>query len=86
MEILNKTKLPLQVSLPGGKKLRLGPGRVGQISPKAADHPPVKKLIDSGDIEVVGAGRSQGTGGGTTGPGGSQNNNPSGGVRHTGDR
>ena len=89
MELCNKTKRPLRVPLPGGKKLHLGPGKTGQISPKAAEHPPLKKLIEAGEIEVVGSGRTQ-TGGGTGGggaPGSSQRDAPGGGgVRHTGDR
>jgi uncharacterized membrane protein YgcG len=89
MDITNKTKRPLRVPLPGGKKLHLGPGRVGQISPKASEHPPLKKLIEVGDIEIVSEGRTKGTGGsgGSTGTGGtSQGGSSSGGVRHTGDR
>lgn len=88
MEIRNKTKLALAIPLPGGKKLRLGPGKVGQIAPKAADHPPIKKLLEQDEIEIVGGGRSKGTGGSIGGihssssPGGGS----SGGVRHTGDR
>ena len=87
MDITNKTRKPLTVPLPGRKKLFLGPGKTGQISPKAADHPPLKELIESGDLEVLGAGRSKSGGGsgsnlGTT----SSQNTPSGGVRHTGDR
>ena len=88
MDITNKTKRPLRVPLPGGKKLHLGPGRVGQISPKASEHPPLKKLIEAGEIEIVSEGRTQGTGdsGGTKGSGSSQGGPSSGGVRHTGDR
>jgi hypothetical protein len=62
MEILNKTKRPLRVPLPGGKQLHLGPGKTGQISPKAADHPALKKLVDQGEIELLGGGHSQGKG------------------------
>lgn len=88
MEILNKTKRPLRVPLPGGKKLHLSPGRTGQITAKAADHPPVKKLIEAGEIEVLDSGRSQGTGGsgGATGTGGSQRGGGGGEMRQTGDR
>jgi hypothetical protein len=89
MEVLNKTRRPLTVSLPGGKKLRLGPGKVGQIAPKDAAHPPVKKLIDEGDIEVLDAGLTKGTGGfrkTSSSSGGSTSGSAGGGVRHTGDR
>ena len=88
MEIINRTRQPIRVPLPGGKKLFLVPGKPGQIAPKAAEHPPVKALIESGDIEIVGEGRSQGTGGsgGSSGMSSSQGGGPTGGVRHTGDR
>lgn len=58
MEIRNTAKRPLKISLPGGKRLFLGIGGTGQIVPKAAEHPPVKKLIDAGDIEIVDAGHA----------------------------
>ena len=87
MEISNKTKRPLRVPLPGGKKLHLGPGKTGQISHKAVDHPPLKKLIDAGEIEVLDSGRSQGTGSSEgTGVSSSRGSSSTGGVRHTGDR
>jgi hypothetical protein len=88
MDISNKTKRPLSVPLPGGKKLHLGPGKTGQISDKAADHPALQKLIEAGEIEIVSEGRSQGTFGssGKTSKGESQGGPPSAGVRHTGDR
>lgn len=88
MEILNKTKRPLRVPLPGGKKLHLGPGRTGQITPKAAQHPPLQKLVEAGEIELVDVGKSGKGGAGGGGPGvkSSQRDPSSGGVRHTGDR
>lgn len=88
MEIINKGKRPLRIPLPGGKKLFLGPGKTGQISPKATEHPPVKILIDEGAIEIVGGGRSTGTGGsgGGSGKSSSQGGSSTGGVRHIGDR
>lgn len=88
MEILNKTPRPIAVPLPGGKKLRLGPRKSGQITPKASEHPPVKKMIEDGELEILDGGkkstRSLGGGSGSS-PGGSQHN-PGTGVRHTGDR
>ena len=63
MDITNKSKKPLTVPLPGGKKLFLGPGKTGQISPKAAARPAIQKLIEAGDIEVADAKRSSGEGG-----------------------
>lgn len=87
MEIKNKTKRPLRIPLPGGKRLHLGPGVTGQIAPKAAEHPPLKKMIEAEEVEIVGGGRTKGSGGsaGNTGTGSSQTGG-SGGVRHTGDR
>jgi hypothetical protein len=76
------------VPLPGGKRLHLGPGGTGQIMAKAADHPPLRKLIEADEIEILDGGRSQGTGG-SGGQGsirGNQGGGQSGGVRHTGDR
>jgi hypothetical protein len=55
-EIRNKTQLPLKIQLPGGKVLHLGPNRTGQISDGAAKAPGVLKLVESGQIEIVGEG------------------------------
>ena len=88
MEIQNTTKRPLKVPLPAGKRLFLKPGEKGQITPKAAEHPPVKKLIDEGSIEVldVGRGKSKASGG-SGGISGSQDSGSSdSGMRKTGDR
>jgi len=88
MEIKNTTKRPIKVPLPGGKRLFLGLGGTGQIAPKAAEHPPVKALIDSGDLEVMDGGRSKGGGsGGGGGISSSQGDGSgSGNIRRTGDR
>jgi hypothetical protein len=89
MEIRNTTKRPVRVPLPGGKRLFLGPGGTGQIVPKATEHPPLAKLIEAGEIEVLDSGRSR-SGGGGGGKGGVQSSQEGGGggggVRHTGDR
>lgn len=53
MDITNKTKKPLSVPLPGGKKLFLQPGKTGQVNAKALDHPALAKLIEAGDIETA---------------------------------
>ena len=86
--IINKTSAALTVPLPGGKKLRLGPLQSGDISPKAIDHPAVQKLVEAGDVEIVGAKqKSRPFGGG--GPGSrsfSGGHGPSGSIRRTGDR
>ena len=51
--ILNKTAGALKVPLPHGKALRLGPHQTGQVSHHDLDHPPLKKLIDAGTIELT---------------------------------
>jgi len=51
--ILNKTAGALKVPLPRGKALRLGPHQTGHISHHDLDHPPLKKLIDAGTIEIT---------------------------------
>jgi len=85
MEIRNTTSAPIRVALPLGKRLHLAPGGKGQIKPKAAEHPPVAKLIESGDLEITSVEKSQGDGGSNSGVGGSQSTG-GGGLRHTGDR
>jgi len=50
--IKNITKTPLRVPLPADKRLFLGPGKSSQITPKAAKHPPLKELIESGEVEI----------------------------------
>lgn len=52
MDITNKTKHTLNVPLPGGKKLFLGPGKTGQVTQKALKHPGVVKLLAAGDLET----------------------------------
>jgi hypothetical protein len=87
MEIRNTTRTPIRVPLPLGKRLHLPPGGTGQITPKAAEHPPLAKLIESGDLEILSSGKSQGSvGDAKSGKGPSQKTGGSGGVRHTGDR
>ena len=85
--ITNKTSSPLTVPLPGGKKLRLGPFKSGDISPKAVDHPPVAKLIEAGDVEIGPTQKSRPfDGGGTGSRSSSGGHGPSGNIRRTGDR
>ncbi len=54
--ISNKTQRPLSVPLPRGKTLHLGPGKSGEIASKASEHPQLKKLVDAGEIEILGEG------------------------------
>jgi hypothetical protein len=56
--ISNKTHQPVRVPLPGGRTLRLGPGKTGEIAANAVDHPPLKKLLEAGTIEIVADGRA----------------------------
>ncbi len=89
MEIRNTTKRPLKVPLPGGKRLFLGPGASGQIAGKAIDHPPLKALVDSGEIVVVDGGRAKNTGNAGPAKGGPTAQPGSGGgagPRRSGDR
>jgi hypothetical protein len=84
--LLNKTRRALAIPLPGGKKLRLGPFQSGQVKPKALEHPPLKKLIEAGDIELTGD--KQGHGESTANskrPTPGRHNPGAGGIRHTGD-
>jgi hypothetical protein len=52
MNITNKTQKPMNVPLPAGKRLFLGPGKTGQVAPGDMDHPPLASLVAAGDIEV----------------------------------
>lgn len=92
MDITNKTKKPLSVPLPGGKKLYLQAGKTGQINPNALKHPPVGKLIEAGDLESGDAGAglkarggsdSSGPAAGSTGGG---HKGGGGAARQSGDR
>lgn len=88
MDIRNKTGKPIRIPLAGGKRLFLKGGGMGQISPKAAEHPPIKALIDDGTIEIQGVGPKSRQSGGASNSGASSGGSApgSGGVRHTGDR
>lgn len=59
--IRNKTRRPLRVPLPQGKTLHLNPNQTGQITDRL-DHPPLKKLIDAGEIEILESDRRRGGG------------------------
>ena len=51
--VTNKTKRPLIIPLPRGKKLHLGPGKSGEIAANAVDHASLKKLVEAGDLEIT---------------------------------
>ena len=88
MDIVNKTQKPVAVPLPGGKKLRLGPGKTGQITPKSAQHPPLLKLVEAGDLEIDETGRQHNSPstGASSARTGNQASGPTGNIRRTGDR
>ena len=52
--IINKTRKPMRIGLPGGKTLHLGPARTGQISDEASQAPGIRRLVEAGEIEIVG--------------------------------
>lgn len=52
-EIRNKTAGAVKVPLPHGKALHLGPHQTGQISHHDLDHPPLKKLVEEGKVELT---------------------------------
>jgi len=54
--IRNTTNAPLRISLPGGKVLHLGPGKIAQIDDKATEHAAVQRLVAAGSIEILGEG------------------------------
>lgn len=51
--LINKTRRPVKIPLPGGKTLFLGPSRRGQVQDDTLERPAVKKLIEAGEIEVL---------------------------------
>ena len=85
--ISNKTHRPLSVPLPRGKILHLGPGKTGQIASEAAEHPPLRKLVEAGEIEILGEGHAGTVGGigGKIGASGTHGHTP-GPSRRSGDR
>ena len=86
--VTNKTQKPVSVPLPGGKTLHLGPGKDGQISPRAAQSSGLLKLIEASQVEVDGKNpqRSVGTGVGKKGRTFIQGHASSGTNRRSGDR
>jgi len=87
MEITNKTKKPLSISLPAGKKLFLGPGKSGQITQKAAERPAVVAMVEAGEVELSEEGiKRQGGGNAGSGVSNASRHGGSGAMRQSGDR
>ncbi len=87
MEITNKTKKPLRVPLPAGKKLFLSPGKSGQITQAAATRPAVVKLVEAGDVEISEEGTKRQGGGSSSGiSSGVTRDGRAGAIRQSGDK
>lgn len=85
--VSNKTQRPLNVPLPRGKSLHLGPGKTGEIAANALGHPQLKKLVDAGEIEIIDEGSRSIEGAGAGKKGRSWMGRASGvGGRRSGDR
>jgi hypothetical protein len=86
--IVNRTRRPLKIQLHGGKVLHLGPGKTGQIADPNVERDSFKKLVEAGDVEVLGEGDSAGPQAASSGSAGetSQGHQPTMGVRPKGNR
>ncbi len=51
--IINKTHGALRVPLPLGKVLHLGLNQTAHVSVHDADHPPLKKLVEEGKVQLL---------------------------------
>ena len=78
MNIVNKVLRPLVVPLPLGKKLRLSVGKTAHVNDRAKDYPPLVKMIEAGEIEVV-----AGSHGSSVGPGSQVSTGSAGKARRT---
>ena len=84
--ITNKTRKPVSVPLPGGKRLHLGPLKSGKISDHSIDHPAVQKLIEAGDVEILGETKKARRGNDKRARPSSSAQGHGSGIRRTGDR
>lgn len=86
--ILNKARKPLKIHLSRGRVLHLGPGKEGQIASQDAERDSFKKLVESGQIEIVGEGSGPvaATGNLATGHPDSRGHHPSTSAKKRGDR
>jgi hypothetical protein len=51
--IVNKSHGALRVPLPHGKVLHLGLNQTAHVSVHDADHPPLKKLVEEGKVQLL---------------------------------
>ena len=86
--VTNKTGKPLSIPLPRGKTLHLGPRKSGQISSHDLEHPALKKLVETGAVEIApeDSGSSERDGGGTQGRAPTGGHTAGRGGRRSGDR
>ncbi len=86
--IINKARRPLKIQLSRGRVLHLGPGKEGQIATQDADRESFKKLIEAGDVEIVGEGSGPVTSSGNTASGhpDARGHHPSTSIKKRGDR
>jgi len=54
--IISKARRPLRIQLSRGRVLHLGPGKEGQIATQDAERDSFKKLVEAGEVEVLGEG------------------------------
>ncbi len=83
--IRNNTKRPIKVPLPGGKFLRLSPGKTGEASSKAVEHPPLVALVEKGEITILETGTTRGLGAQNSGLSGATGHDPDRTIQRTGD-
>lgn len=86
--IRNKTRRPLNVPLPGGKKLFIGPGNTADVAANAVDGARFKALVEAGDIEVLSEESRSSGGAASSKPGrpGLLGHTSGGSMRRSGDR
>ncbi len=65
--IRNRSRQPLRVRLSRGKVLHLNPGREGQIAAHDVEFEGVRRLVEAGELEIVGEGSQTATGSGRKG-------------------
>ena len=86
--VRNTTHRPLRVHLSRGKTLHLGPLKKGQISVHDIEAGGVKRLVEAGDLEILGDGASTATaaGSGAAGQADTHGHHPAISVPKRGDR